>query len=44
MYVYVPLSYSAWFDSEHNKARALYYLSNDSFRVYKSWCNATKIN
>jgi hypothetical protein len=41
-----PISYSAWFDSNFNKARAFDYMSNRSFLAYKNWCKsvAKRIN
>jgi hypothetical protein len=35
-----PISYSAWFDSNFNKARAFDYMSNRSFLAYKNWCKS----
>lgn len=35
---FILIPYIQWFDSVHNKAKALTYMSKESFKYYYRWC------
>lgn len=35
---FIPISYAQWFNSAHNKTKAFYYMSRESFECYYRWC------
>ena len=35
---FIPVPYTQWYDSVHNKTRAFSYMSKESFKYYYKWC------